>query len=143
MLDQTVSFRNKRYVLKGSLKVPFAILHQLQPPSWNDDQVEVIPGSLGNRPFPSSLVPLFQTESKFENDFDLCEDEITCRTHFHMKGLAARFHQTKKPNRQATQAKHFLSRGFHWSLVYPRVFVGPLCCLQQLWFGLFGLVIKF
>ena len=64
-------------------------------------------------------MPLFQTESKCENDFDLHENEITCRTHFHMKGFAARFHQTEKPNPQATQAMYFLSRGFRWSLVYP------------------------
>ena len=45
-------------------------------------------------PFPSSLVPLFQNESKCEtilmnqNDFDLHEHETACRTHFHMKGFA-------------------------------------------------------
>ena len=46
-----------------------------------------------NRPFPSSLVPLFQSESKCEtilmnNDFDLHENETACRSHFHMKGFA-------------------------------------------------------
>ena len=35
-----------------------------------------------------SLVPLFQSESKCENDFDLHENENACRTHFHMKGFA-------------------------------------------------------
>ena len=43
-------------------------------------------------PFPCSLVPQFQTESKCENDFDLHENEIVCRIHFHMKGFTARFH---------------------------------------------------
>ena len=43
-----------------------------------------------NRPFPSSLMPLFQSESKCENDFDLHENETACRTHFHMKGFALR-----------------------------------------------------
>ena len=41
-----------------------------------------------NRPFPSSLVPLFQSESKCE--IDLHENETACRTHFHMKGFALR-----------------------------------------------------
>ena len=40
------------------------------------------------RPFSSSLVPLFQSESKGENDFDLHENETASRTHFHMKGHA-------------------------------------------------------
>ena len=48
-----------------------------------------------NRPFPSSLVPLIQSDCKsanhsYENDFDLHENEIACRTHFHMKGFALR-----------------------------------------------------
>ena len=44
---------------------------------------------------PSSLVPLFQSESKcetilrtYENDFDLHENETACRTHFHVRGFA-------------------------------------------------------
>ena len=48
-----------------------------------------------NRPFPSSLVPLFESEFKvqnhsYENDFDLHENETACRTHFHMKGFTLR-----------------------------------------------------
>ena len=48
-----------------------------------------------NKLFLSSLVPLFQSESKFEtifyeNDFDLHEIETACRTHVHMKGFALR-----------------------------------------------------
>ena len=47
-----------------------------------------------NRPFPSSLVPLFQSESKCETILvkmtDLRENETACRTHFHMKGFALR-----------------------------------------------------
>ena len=50
-------------------------------------------GSL-NRQFPSSLVPLFQSESKCETILMkmtcLHEKETACRTHFHMKGLALR-----------------------------------------------------
>ena len=41
-----------------------------------------------NRPFPSSLVLLFQSESKYENDFGLHENKTACRTHFHMTGFA-------------------------------------------------------
>ena len=33
-------------------------------------------------------MPLFQSESMGENDFDLHENETACRTHFHMKGRA-------------------------------------------------------
>ena len=47
-----------------------------------------------NRPFPSSLVPLFQSESKCETILmkmtDLHENETACRNHFHMKGFALR-----------------------------------------------------
>ena len=47
-----------------------------------------------NRPFPSSLVPLFQSESKCETILmkmtDLHENGTACRTHFHMKGFALR-----------------------------------------------------
>ena len=42
-----------------------------------------------NRPFPSSLVPLFQSES-YENDFDLHENEPEGGTHFHMNGFTLR-----------------------------------------------------
>ena len=35
-------------------------------------------------------MPLFQSESKGENDVDLYENETACRTHFHMKGFAHR-----------------------------------------------------
>ena len=45
---------------------------------------------LKNRPFPSSLVRLFQRESFYENDLDLHGNETACRTHFHMKGFAFR-----------------------------------------------------
>ena len=49
---------------------------------------------LDNRPFPSSLVPLFQSESKCETILmkmtDLHENETACRTYFHMKGFAHR-----------------------------------------------------
>ena len=59
-----------------------------------------------NRPFPSSLVPLFQSDSKCEtilmkNDFDLHENETACRTNFHMKGFAlspARFETEAQDN---------------------------------------------
>ena len=40
-----------------------------------------------NRPFPSSLVPLFQSESKCKSDFNMHENETACRTHFHLKGF--------------------------------------------------------
>ena len=47
-----------------------------------------------NRLFPSSLVPLFQSESKCETILmkmtDLHEIETACKTHFHMNGLALR-----------------------------------------------------
>ena len=47
-----------------------------------------------NRPFSSSLVPLFQSESKCETILmkmtDLHENETACRTHFHMKTFALR-----------------------------------------------------
>ena len=49
-----------------------------------------------NRPYPSSLEPLFQSESNretrhsYENDFDLPKTETASRTHFHMKGFALR-----------------------------------------------------
>ena len=51
--------------------------------------------SFTNRPFPSSLVPLFQSESKCETilmkmTFDLHENETGCRTHFHKNGFALR-----------------------------------------------------
>ena len=57
-LDQPENFKNRQNILKGCLKfpieisewkmcLPFAILHQFQPPSWNYDQVELILGSLG------------------------------------------------------------------------------------------------
>ena len=45
---------------------------------------------LKNRPFPSSLLRLFQRESFYENDLDLHGKETACRTHFHMKGFAFR-----------------------------------------------------
>ena len=45
-------------------------------------------------PFPSSLVPLFQSESKCKTIVmkmtDLHQNETACRTHFHMKGFALR-----------------------------------------------------
>ena len=43
-----------------------------------------------NRSFPSCLVPLFQSESNCENDFDLHENEPQCGTHFHIKGFLPR-----------------------------------------------------
>ena len=48
-----------------------------------------------NRPFPSSLVPLFQSEYKCETILMkmtlICdENETACKTHFHMKGFALR-----------------------------------------------------
>ena len=53
--------------------------------------------SVFNRPYPSSLVPLFQSESKCETILIkvtlICtpENETTCRTHFHMNaGFAFR-----------------------------------------------------
>ena len=61
---------------------------------WNS-KIEWKFGMLFNRPFPSSLVPLFQSESNcetifYENDFDLHENETAYRTHLHMKGFALR-----------------------------------------------------
>ena len=57
-----------------------------------------------NRPFPSSLVPLFQSESKCETilmqkDFDLHENETARKTHFHMKGFALRLVLKQKHRR--------------------------------------------
>ena len=56
-----------------------------------------------NRPFPSSFVPLFQSESRCEtssitNDFDLHENETAFRTHFHKKGFALRLVLKKRDN---------------------------------------------
>ena len=49
---------------------------------------------LQDRSFPSSLVPLFQSESKCKTILmkmtDFHEKETACRTHFHMKGFALR-----------------------------------------------------
>ena len=42
-----------------------------------------------NGPFPSSLVPLFQSESKCETIL-LHENETACRTHFHKNGFELR-----------------------------------------------------
>ena len=48
------------------------------------------------RPFPSSLVSLFQNESikvrnlSYKNHFDLHENETACRGHFDMNGFAFR-----------------------------------------------------
>ena len=54
-----------------------------------------------NRPFLSSLVPLFQNESKCktrsnENEFDLHENELVGGTHFHMNGFALRLVLTRR-----------------------------------------------
>ena len=51
------------------------------------------PPGVMNRPFPSCLLPLFQTESKCEifhikNDYDLHSNGLVSKTHFHMKGFA-------------------------------------------------------
>ena len=35
-------------------------------------------------------MPLFQSESKCETIFNLHENKIACRSHFHMKGFALR-----------------------------------------------------
>ena len=45
-------------------------------------------------------MPLFQSESKCENDFDLHENETACRTHFHMKAshLRTRFETEAQEN---------------------------------------------
>ena len=64
------------------------------------------------RPFQSSLVPLFQCESKCEtilmkHDFDLHGNETACRTHFHMKGFALRL--VLKPRRKRTRMANLLS----------------------------------
>ena len=55
---------------------------------------------LMNKPFPSSLVPLFQNASKCENDFDLHENDSVSGTCFHMNGFALRLvlTQTVKGN---------------------------------------------
>ena len=49
--------------------------------------------SHNNRPFLSSLVPLFQSKPKWETILmkmtDLHGNETACRTHFHMKGFRA------------------------------------------------------
>ena len=47
---------------------------------------------LSNRPFPSSLVPLFKSESK-------CETMLIKMTHFHMKGFALRLVLKKRHKR--------------------------------------------
>ena len=57
-----------------------------------------------NRPFPSSLVPLFQKESKcknhcYESKFDLHENEPDGGTHFHMNGFARRLVLTLRQKR--------------------------------------------
>ena len=49
-----------------------------------------------NKPFPSSLVPLFQNESKCENDFDLHENDSVGGTRFHMNGFALRLVLTRR-----------------------------------------------
>ena len=53
---------------------------------------------------PSSLVPLFQNESKcetlfYENEFDLHENESAGGTHFHMNGFALRLVLRQKHKR--------------------------------------------
>ena len=54
-------------------------------------------------PFPSSLVPLFQSESKCETILmkmtDLHENETACRIPFHMKGFALRLVLKKRHKR--------------------------------------------
>ena len=56
-----------------------------------------------NRPFPSSLVSLFQSESKCETILmkmtDFHENETACRTPFHMKGFALRLVLKKRHKR--------------------------------------------
>ena len=88
---------NERWGISNAFKralseCKYVLIHyecmQLRP---NALQVE----PRGNRPFPSFLVPLFQSESwvqnhSYENYFDLHENETACRTHFHMKGFALR-----------------------------------------------------
>ena len=70
-----------------------------------------------NRLFPSSLVPLFQSESKCETIlmtvFDLHENESACRSHFHMKCFALvlkqRHRRTRKwpiPNKAPREPSH-------------------------------------
>ena len=61
-----------------------------------------------NKPIPSSLVPLFKSES--ENDFDLRENETACRTHFHMKGFALRLvlkYRHKRTRKWPIKEKYF------------------------------------
>ena len=45
-----------------------------------------------NSPFPSSLVPVSKRvlvrNHSYENDFDLHENQTTCKTHFHKEGFA-------------------------------------------------------
>ena len=53
-----------------------------------------------NRQFPSSLVPLFESESKCETILmivtDLHENKTACRTHFHVRGFALSYRGTRK-----------------------------------------------
>ena len=71
-----------------------------------------------NRPFPSSLVPLFQSESKCETILmkmtDLHENETACacRTHFHKKGFALRLvlkQRHKRTLKWPTNAELFIA----------------------------------
>ena len=83
-----------------------------------------------NRPFPSSLVPLFQNESKCETILmkmtDLHENETACRTHFHMKGFALRLvlkqrhKRTRKWPIENRSMRHTVGEGTDWNRNEPR-----------------------
>ena len=66
---------------------------------------------LSNRPFPSSLVPLFK--ASLSDDFDLHENETACRTHFHMKGFALRLVLKQRHERTRKWPIHMV-QSFSW-----------------------------
>ena len=51
---------------------------------------ELVYENYSNRPYPSSLEPLFPSvpNHSYENDFDLHENETACGIHFPMKSVA-------------------------------------------------------
>ena len=61
-----------------------------------------------NRPFPSSLVPLFQNESKCENEFCMQFHFHSNQTNFHKNGFALRL---------ALKQRHKGTRKWHIYLV--------------------------
>ena len=65
-------------------------------------------------------MPLFQSESKCENDFDLHENETACRTHFPMKSFALGhvFMETEaQKNSEMAHCKFYLFEGIRSSSI--------------------------